>query len=86
MAVHRVADEIVRWATGRPGIAATRFLFLNNNDKRVYRVDSDGHGIAPISPANVLAVLDGDQVEAVVSAPANAASAASAPLPSVARK
>ncbi len=56
MAVHRVADEIVRWATGRPGIAATRFLFLNNNDKRVYRVDSDGHGIAPISPANVLAV------------------------------
>ena len=56
MEVHRLSDQIVQWATGRPGVAATRLLFLNNGDKRIYRVDSDGYGIAPISPANVLAV------------------------------
>jgi TolB protein len=56
MAVHRISDEIVRWATGRPGIAATRILFLNNSDRRIYRIDSDGFGLAPLSPVNVLAV------------------------------
>jgi TolB protein len=56
MALHRLADEIVGWVTGQPGIAASRVLFLNNADKRIYRIDSDGHGIAPISPASVLAM------------------------------
>ncbi len=56
MAVHRVSDEIVRWVTGKPGVAATRMLFLNNGDKRIYRVDSDGHGVVPMSPTNLLVI------------------------------
>jgi TolB protein len=56
MAVHRMSDEIVNWATGQRGIAASRFLFLNRGDRRIYRIDSDGHGLAPISPGNVLAM------------------------------
>ncbi len=56
MAVHRVADEIVQVTTGKQGIAATRILFVNNGDKRIYRIDSDGYGLAPMSPANVLAI------------------------------
>jgi TolB protein len=56
MGLHQMADSIVRLVTGQPGIAATRLLFLNNGDKRIYRVDSDGAGLAPISPSNILAV------------------------------
>lgn len=47
MAVHRSADEVVRWATGTPGIAATRFLF--GVAQRIYRVDSDGWGVTPVT-------------------------------------
>ena len=47
MAVHQLADEVVRWITGLPGIAATRFVFLT--DKQVYRVDSDGYDLAPVT-------------------------------------
>lgn len=54
MAVHRVSDEIVRWVTGKPGVASTRVLFLSNGDKRIYRIDSDGYGVVPMSPANLL--------------------------------
>ena len=46
--VHRVADEIARWASGTAGIAATRFLFVSNG--RVYRIDSDGEAAAPLTP------------------------------------
>jgi len=49
MAVHRVSDEVVRWITGTPGIAATRLLVLVG--KRAYRVDSDGAAFTPVSPA-----------------------------------
>jgi TolB protein len=48
-AVHRAADEIVRWVTGRPGIAATRLLFVQNG--RLWRVDADGAGLAPVPSA-----------------------------------
>lgn len=54
MAIHRMSDEIVNWATGQRGIAASRILFLSRSDRRIYRIDSDGHGLAPISPGNVL--------------------------------
>jgi hypothetical protein len=30
MEVHRVSDEIARWASGTAGLAATRFLFVSN--------------------------------------------------------
>ena len=59
MAVHQLADSIVGWATGQKGMAATRILFLNRGDKRIYRIDSDGHGLAPVSPANILAMTPG---------------------------
>ncbi|HXE57178.1 MAG TPA: hypothetical protein VNK43_04195 [Gemmatimonadales bacterium] len=54
MELHRAADEVVRWITGTPGIAATRLLFVMG--KRVYQVDSDGHGLTP---------LTGERVEAL---------------------
>jgi TolB protein len=56
MAVHRLADDIVQWTTGESGMAATRVLFLNNGDKRIYRIDSDGYGVVPITSPNVLVV------------------------------
>lgn len=49
MGIHRLSDEIVRWATGAPGIAASRILYVSGN--RVWRIDSDGYGATPLSPA-----------------------------------
>jgi TolB protein len=40
LSVHVLADEIARWATGMPGIAATRILFVQNG--RIWLMDSDG--------------------------------------------
>ncbi|HMU62423.1 MAG TPA: hypothetical protein PKA66_11620 [Gemmatimonadales bacterium] len=50
MAVHRVSDEVVRWVTGTPGVAATRLLVLI--DRRAYRVDSDGAAMTAVTPAS----------------------------------
>jgi TolB protein len=50
MAVHRVSDALVRAATGEPGIAASRVVFVNRNRGQVYSVDSDGAGMQAISP------------------------------------
>jgi TolB protein len=50
MAVHKLADEVVRWITGTPGYAASRILYLV--DRRLYRVDSDGGSLTAISAAN----------------------------------
>ncbi|HWN17503.1 MAG TPA: LpqB family beta-propeller domain-containing protein [Gemmatimonadales bacterium] len=47
--VHRLADEITRWASGTSGAAASRMLFVSRG--RVYRADSDGHDLAPVTPA-----------------------------------
>ena len=52
--VHRVADEIARWATGTPGSAASRVLFVSGG--RVYRMDSDGENIVPLTPAGQTAL------------------------------
>jgi TolB protein len=52
--VHRMADEITRWASGTPGIAATRLLFVSG--KRVYRIDSDGEAAVPLTPEGVTAL------------------------------
>jgi TolB protein len=46
--LHRVADEVARWASGTPGFAATRLLFVSN--RRVYRIDSDGETASPVTP------------------------------------
>ena len=50
MAVHQVSDEVVRWVTGTPGVAATRMLVLI--DRRAYRVDSDGADMIAVTPAS----------------------------------
>jgi TolB protein len=51
--LHRVADEIVRLLTGSPGIAASRILFVMEN--RIWRIDSDGYGATPLTPAGRIA-------------------------------
>ncbi len=52
--VHRLADEITRWASGTAGSAASRMLFVSGG--RVYRADSDGHDITPLTPAGQTAL------------------------------
>jgi TolB protein len=47
MAVHRLADEVVRAAAGTAGIAATRLAFVQNG--RVYRVDADGTEVVALT-------------------------------------
>jgi TolB protein len=47
--VHRLADEIARWASGTDGIATSRLLFVSGG--RVYRADSDGSDQTPLTPA-----------------------------------
>jgi TolB protein len=52
--VHRLADEVARWASGAPGAAASRLLFVSGG--RVYRIDSDGHDLTPLTPAGQTAL------------------------------
>jgi TolB protein len=40
MAVHRMSDEIVRWISGQPGVAASRLLTVEGG--RIWLQDSDG--------------------------------------------
>jgi TolB protein len=47
--VHRLSDEITRWASGTAGAAATRLMFVSGG--RVYRTDSDGEMLLPLTPA-----------------------------------
>jgi TolB protein len=49
MEVHKLSDEIVRWITGLPGIAATQFVFLV--DKQAFRIDSDGYHLTQLTSA-----------------------------------
>ena len=52
--VHRLADEVARWASGSRGSAASRLLFVSGG--RVYRVDSDGEDTTPLTPAGQTAL------------------------------
>ena len=47
MAVHRASDEVVRWSTGEPGMAASRIALslLRDGAKELYVVDSDGENL-----------------------------------------
>ncbi|MEX2181780.1 MAG: hypothetical protein WD771_07035 [Gemmatimonadaceae bacterium] len=47
MALHGVSDEIERWITGVPGVAATRILF--NRGGTLWTVDSDGANARPVA-------------------------------------
>lgn len=55
MAVHRTSDEVVRWATGDPGMAASRIAFTmmdSENNKEVYVIDSDGENLQRVTQFN----------------------------------
>jgi TolB protein len=54
MEVHRLSDEIARWASGTAGLAATRFLYVTNG--RVYRIDSDGEQAVPLTAEGATAL------------------------------
>lgn len=51
MAVHAAADEVVRWATGDPGMAASRIAFVlqGRGSKEIYIVDSDGENVQRVT-------------------------------------
>jgi TolB protein len=57
MAVHRTSDEIVRWATGDPGMAASRIAFTmfdSELNKDIYVIDSDGENLTRVTYYNSL--------------------------------
>lgn len=51
MAVHAAADEVVRWGTGEPGMAASRIAFVlqGRGSKEIYLVDSDGENVQRVT-------------------------------------
>ncbi|MFQ5537034.1 MAG: hypothetical protein ACE5GJ_06235 [Gemmatimonadota bacterium] len=52
MAVHRISDRVVEWATGEPGMAASRIAFSMPNargDKELYLIDSDGENLTRLT-------------------------------------
>jgi TolB protein len=49
LAVHQAADQVVRWATGSSGVASTTILYVEGG--RLWRVDPDGQGRAPVPSA-----------------------------------
>jgi TolB protein len=52
MAVHGISDEIVRWATGQPGAAATQVVFTRQNQdgsSDLMLVDADGENLRRIA-------------------------------------
>jgi TolB protein len=58
MAVHRASDEIVRWATGDPGIAASRIAFTmedGEGQKNLYLIDSDGESLRRLTNDSTVA-------------------------------
>ena len=56
MAVHRVSDQIVEWATGDPGIAATRIVFRRKTGEGsdVYAIDYDGENLTRLTSENTI--------------------------------
>ena len=55
MAVHRVSDAIVQWATGEPGMAASRIAFARQASDAtwdIYAIDSDGFGLTRLTRQN----------------------------------
>jgi TolB protein len=51
LAVHSVADEVVRLVTGDPGMAASRvsFVLQGRGSKEIYIVDSDGENVQRVT-------------------------------------
>lgn len=51
MAVHAVSDEVVRWATGEAGAAASRIAFVldGRGGKELYVIDYDGENVQQLT-------------------------------------
>ena len=61
MAVHRISDAVVEWATGDLGMAASRITFAmspfgNPDSQELYIIDSDGEGLQRLTWADDLAI------------------------------
>jgi TolB protein len=58
MAAHAAADQVVRWATGEPGMAASRIAFVTQGrgSKEIYAVDSDGENLVRITSDGSIAL------------------------------
>lgn len=57
MAVHRVSDQVVEWATGDPGIAATRIVFRRKTGEGasdIYAIDYDGENLTRLTSENTI--------------------------------
>ncbi len=57
MAVHRVSDQVVQWATGDPGIAATRIVFrrkTGDGSSDIYAIDYDGENLTRLTSDNTI--------------------------------
>lgn len=57
MAVHRVSDQIVEWATGDPGIAATRVVFRRKaaeGASDIYAIDYDGENLTRLTSESTI--------------------------------
>jgi len=57
-ALHRAADEVVAWATGSTGIAATKIAYVaeGTGGSEIYVVDSDGYSARRLSSDNTIAL------------------------------
>lgn len=51
MSVHAISDAVVRWATGDPGMAASRiaFVYSGRGSKEILTVDFDGENVQRIT-------------------------------------
>ncbi|HSM60050.1 MAG TPA: hypothetical protein VK849_04605 [Longimicrobiales bacterium] len=59
MAVHRASDQLVEWASGEPGMAATRIAFTmadSDGNKDLYVIDSDGENLRRLTNNRALSL------------------------------
>lgn len=58
MAVHAASDAVVRWATGEPGMAASRIAYVvqGRGSKEIYLVDSDGENATRVTSDGTIAL------------------------------
>lgn len=58
MAVHAASDAVVRWATGEPGMAASRIAYVvqGRGSKEIYMVDSDGENATRVTSDGAIAL------------------------------
>ena len=58
MAVHAASDQVVRWATGEPGMAASRIAYVTQGrgSKEIWLVDSDGENVTRLTSDGSIAL------------------------------